>query len=126
MDTRNLLSRRTLLKASPFLAVAIPAMGAPLAALAELPVVTERSLSVLSIEGRSVLVDTANYRLDGTQAAAVMRFNGSIGIEFARNTRDMFFGGVRGGLYDVDPTSAFKEERHLSCMIIGAVIEGGV
>ncbi|GEM_PF-2263674 len=83
----------------------------------------QQNAAAFSIDGQIVLVDTADYELDGTVLAAVVRFDGSIGLEHARFSEDKFWFGHRSGLYDKRDGSGMTRWVAKSCVILGRVLD---
>lgn len=84
---------------------------------------SEEEIAALTIGGKVFLVDLGNYHLDGLSLAAIVRWDGSIGLEYARwHDTTSFKSGERAGLYDVVPDGNRIQESH-GCVILGRVIE---
>lgn len=83
----------------------------------------QQNAAAFSIDGKIVLVDTADYELDGTALAAVVRFDGSIGLERARFSEQKFWFGHRSGLYDKRDGSGMTLWSAKACVILGRVID---
>jgi hypothetical protein len=77
----------------------------------------EEDIAAFTIGGRVILVDLSKRDLDGKSLALVIRWDGTIGLEYARAYDGGHkFGGDRSGMY---PRSKRESE---GCIILGKVI----
>lgn len=84
----------------------------------------EEEIAALTIGGEVFLVDLGDYHLDGTTLGAVVRWDGSIGLEYVRyHNTTTFKTGERAGLYDVVPEDPKRLGESHGCVILGRVIQ---
>lgn len=84
---------------------------------------TEEEIMALTIGGEVFLVDLGDYHLDGMSLGAVVRWDGSIGLEYVRRAESKtFHTGERAGFYNVVPSSPSRSQESHACVILGKVI----
>lgn len=76
-------------------------------------------VAAYAIDGKIVLADTSDYKLDGSVLAVVSRWDGSIGLEYPMTADGRFWAGERSGFHgEAGPTT-----RTVGCVILGRVIQ---
>lgn len=82
----------------------------------------EESICAMTIGGEVILVDLDFDVLSGKEPCVVIRWDGSIGVEYARNTEKPDLMGARTGFYYVPPSRPSIIEQSAGCTILGKVI----
>lgn len=83
------------------------------------PAAKRDHLAAFTVDGDVVLADISDYKLDGKSLAVVARWDGSIGLEYAKTADGRFWAGERSGFH-----GAARERGIVSvgCVILGRVI----
>lgn len=83
----------------------------------------EEDICAMTIGGMVVLADLDFGILIGDVPCVVIRWDGSVGIEYPRNTTKPDSMGERTGFYYIAPTKSYILEQSAACTILGRVIE---
>ena len=81
----------------------------------------EQDIAAMAVDGEIVMIDTSDYKLDGSVLAVVCRWDGSIGIEYPKTADGRFWAGERSGMHPVKPPPGVVG-KSLGCVILGRII----